>query len=323
MPTRMIEPTPSATHERVDFRPQIGAVGADPFVESSTPARCASVGAISAYRRSQLCTAEDRRSRSRMTESSRESRPAASSLSRSGEWRSSAAPLGTCRASATKRMMLLCGVSTRALGNSMTTRRAARLRSASWAFSAIAIAPEGIAQRFFQRPEPGRKVPPLIEPLPVDRPAHLFGARRTYATPGLVELDARGLELESAVAEDSPHAALEILAHLLMQHSQNASRRQHGVPVRHELEVGTVVARHVVDAVSEFLASRIELLEVTEAAGHRLAARIDDHRVRQHEVNEADVAPVVWHLVDEPRPAVAIDLRVAQILLAERMQLVR
>ena len=44
-----------------------------------------------------------------------------------------------------------------------------------------------------------------------------------------------------------------------------------------------------------------QLLEVAEAAGHGLAARIDDLGVRQDQVDQADVAEVVRHLVDEER----------------------
>src|ERR1700744_3540778 len=71
------------------------------------------------------------------------------------------------------------------------------------------------------------------------------------------------------------------------------------VPVAHEVQVAAVVARDVLDAVGEVLATGEELFQVAEAAGHGLAADVDDFRPRQHEVDEADVTEVVGHLVDE------------------------
>src|SRR5580658_11015272 len=150
-------------------------------------------------------------------------------------------------------------------------------------------------------------VPPLVESLAVDRLADLLGARGTYAAPGLVEADALRLEVEPAVLEDASHAAFQVLDHILVMHAQDAPGRQHTVPVAHELEVGAVVARDVVDAIGELLALREQLLEIAEAAGHRLAPCIDDAGIRQHQVDEPEVAEVVRHLVDEERSAGAID----------------
>ena len=62
-------------------------------------------------------------------------------------------------------------------------------------------------------------------------------------------------------------------------------------------------------------------LKSGEAAAQRVAARIDDLRVRQDQVDQADVREVVRHLVDEERPAVlALDARALEVLLAERAQ---
>ena len=79
-----------------------------------------------------------------------------------------------------------------------------------------------------------------------------------------------------------------------------------------------VVAGQVFEAVGELLAAREQLLEVAEAAGHRLAPCVDDLRVRQHQVDQADVAIVVRHLVDEERrAAAAVVPRVADVGFAE------
>ena len=82
--------------------------------------------------------------------------------------------------------------------------------------------------------------------------------------------------------------------------------------MRHQLDVVAVVAADVVEAIGEVLAAREVLLEAREAAAHRVAARIDDLRVRQHQVDQPDVRPVVRHLVDEERRAgLALDPRLS------------
>ena len=109
-----------------------------------------------------------------------------------------------------------------------------------------------------------------------------------------------GSNSKSAEVEHAPHAALQVLDHVLVLHAQHPPG-QRRIPVAHELEIGAVVAGDVLDAVGELLAVGEQLLEVAEAAGHRLAPRVDDLRIGQHQVDEADVAEVVGHLVDEER----------------------
>ena len=94
--------------------------------------------------------------------------------------------------------------------------------------------------------------------------------------------------------------------------------------MRHELDVVAVVAADLGEVVGEILAAREMLLEAGEAAAERMPARIDDLRVRQHQVDEPDVREVVRHLVDEERRRrFALDARLREIPLAERAQLVR
>ena len=161
---------------------------------------------------------------------------------------------------------------------------------------------------------------PLVKPRPEDGLADLLGTRGAHAALGLVEFDAGGLEFKPAEIENPAHVPLEIVHHILVVDSQHAPR-QRRVPVLHQLEVGPVIARDVIDAVGKFLAARIELLEVPKAAGHRLSARINDRRSRQHQVDQPDVAEVVRHFVDEVRLAGAVDLRVREVLLAERAKI--
>src|SRR3954471_7474391 len=69
--------------------------------------------------------------------------------------------------------------------------------------------------------------------------------------------------------------------------------------MRHQLDVVPVVAPTVGKIIRKTLTAREELLEVRKAARQWMSAGIDDSRVRQDQMNEPDVGPVVWQLVDE------------------------
>ncbi len=86
--------------------------------------------------------------------------------------------------------------------------------------------------------------------------------------------------------------------------------RHHCLPVRHELHVRAVVTANVLQAVGELLSRGVELLDVAEATGHGLAARVDDPRFRKDQMDQTQMPEVVRHLVDEERLADAVDARV-------------
>ncbi len=134
-----------------------------------------------------------------------------------------------------------------------------------------------------------------------------------------MEGQAGRLERQFAMLQNAPHAAFEILDHVLVLHPQHPPRQQ-VVPVSHEVEVGAVVAGDVVETIGEFLVGRAEqLLEIAEAAGHRLAPDVDDLRSGQDQVDQADVPEIVRRLVDEDRPAQpAIGAGFVQEALAEQ-----
>ena len=139
---------------------------------------------------------------------------------------------------------------------------------------------------------------------------------------GAVELDARVLERQTAVLEQASHAALEIGQHILVLHAQHATR-QGMVEMVHELDIGAVIAADVFEVVGEGVPVGVELLEVAEAAVHRIAARVDDPGIGQDQLDQRDVAEVVRHLVDEVRFAgAAVGLGIADVGLAERPALI-
>jgi len=62
-----------------------------------------------------------------------------------------------------------------------------------------------------------------------------------------VKLDACGLEWQAAEVQDAAHAALQILDDILVLHAQDAAW-QGCVPMTHQIQVGAVVARDILDA---------------------------------------------------------------------------
>src|SRR5580692_10692200 len=105
--------------------------------------------------------------------------------------------------------------------------------------------------------------------------------------PGLMELDAARLEVESAKIENPAHVALVVVDEVLMPDLQYLAGPGL-VPVRHQINIHAVVAADVIDAVGKLLPRGEQLLQVAEAARHRFAPCIDDLGVRQHQMDEAE-----------------------------------
>ncbi len=61
------------------------------------------------------------------------------------------------------------------------------------------------------------------------------------------------------------------------------------VEMRHELDVVVVVTAEVFQAISKILAAGEVLFESRKATAERMAARIDDFRIGQRELDQADV----------------------------------
>src|SRR6202171_1525101 len=92
--------------------------------------------------------------------------------------------------------------------------------------------------------------------------------------------------------------------------------------MRHELDVVAIVTAEFGELVGKILAAGEVLLKAGETAAQRMAARVDNARVGQHQVYESQVQEIVWQLVDEKGAAVlALDSGAREIVLTERAQL--
>ena len=142
--------------------------------------------------------------------------------------------------------------------------------------------------------------PPLVGRLAVNRPPHLFRARSPHRPLGPVEFEhAARTRLRNSRAT----------AHLALPYRRPSARRSRGGParaapvdMRHQTHIVSVISADVIEVVSEGLAAREMLAEVREAAAERVPAGVDDLRIRQDELDERHVQPVVRQLVDEERP---------------------
>ena len=99
--------------------------------------------------------------------------------------------------------------------------------------------------------------------------------------------------------------------------------RKSALEVCHQLDVVAVVAAEVLEVVGKALTARKVLLEAGEAAGERMPPGVDDPRVRQHELNQTHVQPIVGILVyEEGRPGLALHAGRLEVAGAERVHCV-
>ena len=72
---------------------------------------------------------------------------------------------------------------------------------------------------------------------------------------------AGGLEREAAKIQNAAYLGLEIVDDVLVMYSQHPSR-QHTIPVAHQVQVGAVISRDVVDAAMTVVSPVPEIVDV-------------------------------------------------------------
>src|SRR5688500_1289681 len=96
------------------------------------------------------------------------------------------------------------------------------------------------------------------------------------------------------------------------------------VPVLHRRVVLAVVGRELRHVVREVLTLAPQLSVASEAAVARVAARVNDLRVRQDQMHEPDVREVIRQLVREEWPARRAEITgLLDVLLAVRAEVLR
>jgi hypothetical protein len=178
----------------------------------------------------------------------------------------------------------------------------------------------GAPKRRLKRVEIRLKVAPLTKACAKDGLADLFRTRGANSPLGPIKLNTRGFKLEAAEIQYPADITFQVPYYFLMLHAQDLAG-EYGVPVLHELNIAPIVTADIIEAVGKLLTASEKLLEITKAAGHCLASRVDDFRVWQNEVNEANMAEIVRHFVDEERLPLSKHLRIGDVFLTETPQL--
>ena len=83
----------------------------------------------------------------------------------------------------------------------------------------------------------------------------------------------------------------------------------------HQMQIVCVVVANLLESVGKFLPTRKQLFEVRKAGRHGVPPRINDGGVREDGLDEANVDPVVRHLVDKERLVRSIGARAIEIAL--------
>ena len=117
-----------------------------------------------------------------------------------------------------------------------------------------------------------------------------------------MEIEAGGLVGQVEIVEQPAYLRLRIRDKALVHDAIDAPG-QHRVEMVEQLDIVAIIMAEIGQIVGEGLAAREMLLVVRPAAGERRAARVDDPRIGQDQMDEADVEPVVRQLVDETGPA--------------------
>src|SRR5579872_4587627 len=118
-------------------------------------------------------------------------------------------------------------------------------------------------------------MPPLIQTVAEDGLANLLGAGGAHGTLVFVEAQAPLLERQAAIFQQPAHLALGVLHQRLIVDAMDTPG-QHGIEVRHELDVVAVIAADVGQVITEMLPAGEMLFEYRESASERMPADIDD-----------------------------------------------
>ena len=103
---------------------------------------------------------------------------------------------------------------------------------------------------------------------------------------------------QPAEIQDAAHVGFKIRNDLLVVHRKYKSR-QHVVPVIHQVAVLNIVFAKLCQVVTEWLATREELLVRTETTVQRVASRVDYLRVWNRQTENPGKGKIVRIFVDE------------------------
>src|SRR3974390_246460 len=164
-------------------------------------------------------------------------------------------------------------------------------------------------------------MPPVVHAVPENGTPHLLGTRGTHGALVFIESQSLLLERQSAVIKQPANLAFGVIDRGFIEYAMHPAR-QNRIDVRHQFDAITVVAAKIGKGVGKVLAAGEMLLERREAAAERVPSSVDDLRIRQNQMNQPDVQPIVGHFIDEKRyDRLAINPGGRQIPFAKSAQL--
>ena len=106
--------------------------------------------------------------------------------------------------------------------------------------------------------------------------------------------------IQPCVRDKTPGLALEIADDVLVTHLQHGVRRKDAAPMRHEPFIRGVVPPEFREIVGVRLTAREEFGETRKTCVDRIAADMDDARVRKRHADKTDKAEIRRHFVGYP-----------------------
>src|SRR3546814_892983 len=132
----------------------------------------------------------------------------------------------------------------------------------------------------------------------VDRLAHLRGACRTYRPVGIVEIETAFVPFETEIGDQFLGLPLDIGNIVLVPDLEHRIRK-FTAPMLHQLPVAPIVAAKLAQVVGPDL-TLCKVDPVTGQTGFdRMPTAVDDSRLGQDRVDQADHREVARHLVDD------------------------
>jgi hypothetical protein len=154
----------------------------------------------------------------------------------------------------------------------------------------VTVPNDCVARRRPQRIEPGIVMPPPGESLEEERLGTCSELGVSIAR--WLRWDAR-----QSRSKSSPRCATIRRTLVPRSSARSHPSRQDTIPVTHQLQICPLIPCDILDSVAELVSSCVKLLQAADAAGHRLTPNVDDPRIRQHQVDQANVREIVRHLV--------------------------
>src|ERR1700730_6116507 len=141
---------------------------------------------------------------------------------------------------------------------------------------------------------------PVVHTVPENGAPHLLGAGGTHGPLVFIKTQALRLERQAAVIKEPANLGFGVLDRGLVEYAMNPTR-QSRIDVSHQVNVVTVVPAEIREVIRKVLAAGEMLLKCRKAAAERVPSSVDDLRIRQYQMNQPDVQPIVRHFIDKER----------------------